>query len=376
MHDLVIQSGHVIDPANGLDGIADVGFNDSKVAAVGAGLEGRNILDASGKFVVPGLIDLHTHVYWGGTSIGVDPDTVAKSGAVATLVDAGTAGPANMAGFRRHVIETSRARVLPFINLSFPGIFAFSKRVMVGECADLRLLDARECVRVAREHADIVVGVKVRVGLVAGGQSGIAPLDIAIEVAEELDLPVMAHLDYPPPSRLDVVKRLRSGDILTHCFRPFPNAPATASGAVREECLEARSRGVIFDVGHGMGSFGFKTARAMLASDFVPDVISSDVHCLSIDGPAFDLLTTMSKFLCLGLPLTEVIACATRNPAAALGKPELGSFSPGTPGDASILELQSGHYEFKDSLDETVMGEQRLACAGLVLGGDVIDTAK
>src|SRR5262249_3830408 len=257
-------------------------------------------------------------------SLGVDAGEVARRSGTTTFVDAGSAGPGNFHGFRRHVIEPSALRILPYLNVSFPGIFAFSAAVMVGEAADLRLIDARECVRVIDANRDLIVGVKVRVGRGAGGASGVAPLDIALEVAEEVGLPVMAHLDNPPPSRLEVLSRLRHGDILTHCFRPFPNAPVTAAGRVREEVAEARRRGGVFDIGHGGGSFGFPTAEKMLEAGFPPDVISSDVHALSINGPAFDQLVTMSKFLMLGMGLGATIAAATAAPAAALGRTDLG----------------------------------------------------
>src|SRR5205807_7766703 len=143
---------------------------------------------------------------------------------------------------------------------------------------------------------------------------------MALEVAEEVGLPVMAHLDHPPPSRLEVLSRLRRGDVITPGFRPFPNAPVRADGAVREGVLEARRRGVVFDIGHGGGSFGFRTAEHMLEAGFLPDVISSDVHTLSIDGPAFDQLVTMSKFLVLGIGVGEVNAASTAAPAGAIGR--------------------------------------------------------
>jgi dihydroorotase len=299
----------------------------------------------------------------------VAAEPLARSGAVTTFVDAGSAGPGNFHGFRAHVIEPSPVRILPYLNLSYPGIYAFSQQVMVGESADLRLLDARECARVAEENRDLVLGIKVRVGRGTSNELGNMPLEMALEVAEEIGMPIMAHLDNPPPSRKDVLKLLRPGDILTHCFRPFPNAPATADGLVREEVLEARARGVIFDIGHGGGSFGFKTTRAMLANGFLPDVISSDVHILSINGPAFDLLTTMSKFLVLGLDLPTVIRLATHNAAAAIRKPELGTLKPGSVGDASILELRDGSFEYLDVIGEKVVGKQRLLAAGVVVGG-------
>jgi dihydroorotase len=260
-------------------------------------------------------------------------------------------------------------RIIPYLNISFPGIFAFSAGVMVGECADLRLLDPRECVRVIKSNRDLIAGVKVRVGRNAGGSSGAAPLDIALEVAEETGLPVMAHLDNPPPSRLEVLSRLRQGDILTHCFRPFPNAPVRGDGLIREEVLDARRRGVIFDIGHGGGSFGFRTAEAMLAAGFLPDVISSDVHTLSINGPAFDQLVTMSKFLCLGMELVDVIRASTAAPAAALGRADIGTLEIGATGDASVLELTEGDFDYRDVLGEVRSGRRRLEAKGLVVAG-------
>jgi dihydroorotase len=371
MADLILRGGRVIDPANGRDEIADIAFSDGKVAAIGPDLsrESAEIVDARGLIVAPGLIDLHTHVYWGGTSLGVDAADVARKSGTTTFVDAGSSGPGNFHGFRRHVIEPSPLRILPYLNVSFPGIFAFSPTVMVGEAADLRLIDPRECVRVINANRDLIVGVKVRVGRGAGGNSGIAPLDIALEVAEETGLPVMAHLDNPPPSRLEVVSRLRRGDVLTHCFRPFPNAPVRPDGRVREEVVEARRRGVVFDIGHGSGSFGFGTAEQMLEAGFPPDVISSDVHTLSINGPAYDQLVTMGKFLALGMDLAAVIGAATAAPAAVLGRADLGRLSVGAIGDASLLELVEGEFEYRDVLGETRRGRRQLAARGLVIAG-------
>jgi dihydroorotase len=372
MAELILTGGRIIDPANGRDEIADVAFADGKVAAVGRDLPraGAETIDARGKIVTPGLIDLHTHVYWGGTSLGVDAAEVARKSGTATFVDAGSSGPGNFHGFRRHVIEPSPVRIVPILNLSHAGIFAFSTTVMVGECADLRLLDPRDCVRVINANRDLIVGVKVRVGRTAGGNSGIAPLDMALEVAEEVGLPVMAHLDHPPPSRLEVVSRLRRGDILTHCFRPFPNAPAAPDGGVREEVAAARERGVVFDIGHGGGSFGFRTAEAMLAAGFLPDVISSDVHAMSINGPAFDQITTMSKLLSLGMGLGDVIRASTIAPANAIGRNDIGHFGVGAAGDASIVELAEGSFDYRDVLGETRQGRQRLTASGLVVNGE------
>jgi dihydroorotase len=166
-----------------------------------------------------------------------------------------------------------------------------------------------------------------------------------------------------------VVEKLRPGDVLTHCFRPFPNVPYGLNGRVRPEVREARERGVIFDVGHGQGSFAWKTARIMMGAGFPPDTISSDVHVLCIDGPAFDLVTTMSKFLPLGMPLNDIVAAATANPARALNRPELGTLKPGSAGDASVLEMRRGAFELADVLGEVVTVEERLFAAGTVVGG-------
>src|SRR5258708_6822053 len=219
-YDLMLSGGRVIDPGQNLDAKVDVAFAEGRVAAVGPNLardQAKSVRDVSGRIVTPGLIDLHTHVYWGGTSLGVDPMMLARRSAVATLVDAGSAGPA-------------------------------------------------------------------------------------------------------------------------HCFRPFPNAPVHGDGRMRDEVLAARDRGVVFDIGHGQGSLGFRTARAALAAGFEPDVISSDVHQLSLGGPAFDLLVTMSKFLSLGMSLNTVVRCTTPPAATALRRPDLASLKPGAPADASVLE--------------------------------------
>jgi dihydroorotase len=182
-------------------------------------------------------------------------------------------------------------------------------------------------------------------------------------------MPLMAHIDHPPPSYEEVLARLRGGDILTHAFRPFPNAPVTMQGTVKKAVLEARKRGVLFDIGHGKGSFAFRTARAMLANGFLPDTISSDVHALCINGPAFDQVTTMSKFLCLGMPLAQVIAASTLNAAIALRRPELGSFKPASAGDATILSVSEGSFDYVDVVGEHLTGQRKIVAEGVVIAG-------
>ena len=366
--DLVLRGGRVIDPSQGIDAVTDVGFRDGRAAGLGTDLEGETVRDVAGLIVTPELIDLHTHVYWGGTSLGVDPLVLARGGCT-TLVDTGSAGPGNFPGFLEHVIRPSPVRIIALLNVSFAGIYGFSKRVMVGESGDLRLMAPIDAVEIARSNPGTIGGIKVRVGFNASQNSGTVPLDIALKVAEEAGLPLMAHIDVPPPTLEEVLVRLRPGDILTHSFRPFPNNPTTPDGGVRPAVIEARKRGVIFDIGHGMGSFAFKTAKAMLANDFLPDCISSDVHALCIDGPAFDLLTTMSKFLCLGLPLAETVKAATEAPAKALRRGDLGTLKPGAAGDASVLELVSGDFAYVNSTGERLAGRTRLRARGVVMNG-------
>ncbi len=369
LHDLVLTGGRVIDPAQGIDRVTDVAFQAGRVVAVGPGLAGRQVQDCRGLIVTPGLIDLHTHVYWGGTSLGVEVDAYARQSAVTTAVDTGSAGPGNFAGFRAHVIERARARVLAYLHVSFAGIYAFSPTIMVGESQDMRLMAAREAVAVARANPDLVIGIKVRVGRNASGAAGIQPLDVALDVADATGLPLMVHIDEPPPTYADVVGRLRGGDVLTHCFRPFPNAPCHADGRVRDAVLAARARGVLFDIGHGMGSFSWDTARKMVAAGFWPDTISSDVHAMCIEGPAWDLLRTMTKFLALGLPLPEVVARATVNAAHALRRPDLGSFAPGAVGDASVIALDDRPIDLEDVRGEVVRHSHRLTPRAMVICG-------
>ena len=370
--DLILRGGRVVDPSQKLDAVTDVAFADGRVALIGNALKaerGTEVRDVSGYIVTPGLIDLHTHVYWGGTSIGIDAEEFCRTSGVTTAVDTGSAGPGNFAGFRRHVIEPSQVRILAYLHVSHAGIYAYSHRVMVGESEEIRLMNPIDAAEVAEANRDLIVGIKVRVGRNSSGTSGIVPLEIALEVADAVGMPLMAHIDHPPPSYEEVVSRLRPGDVLTHAFRPFPNSPATAQGTVKKVVLEARERGVLFDIGHGKGSFAFKTARAMLANGFYPDTISSDVHILCINGPAFDQVTTMSKFLCMGMSLPDVVAASTVNAAMALRRPELGSLKPGSVGDATMISIKEGRFDYVDVVGEHLIGERKIVSEGVVIGG-------
>ena len=313
-HDLLLRNGRVVDPGAGRDEVTDVAFTAGKVAAIGPGLQAHTERDVTGCIVMPGNIDFHAHVYWGGTSISIDGDALARRCGTTTWLDVGSAGPGNFAGFRKHVMEVSQTRILAYLHVSHAGIYAFSHSVMVGESQDMRLMDPETCASVALANKDLIRGVKVRVGANTSGANGIAPLFHALEAADRAGLPVMCHIDRPPPRYTDVLRELRPGDTLTHCFKPFPNAPCRADGSIKEACWEARERGVIFDIAHGKGSFDFTVAEAMLAGGFLPDIISSDVHVLCIDGPAFDNMETMSKFLHLGMTLPDIVRAPSPRP--------------------------------------------------------------
>ncbi len=377
-YDLILKGGRVLDPAQSLDEVADVAFASGKVAAVGAGLSspGAEVRDVSSKIVTPGFIDLHTHVYWGGTSLGVDAGQIARRSGVTTFVDAGSAGPGNYKGFLKHVIEPSEPRILAYLHVSFAGIFAFSRNIMVGESGDMRLMSPRDAVDVARANPETIIGIKVRVGRFASGDSGIAPLEIALQVAEETGLPLMAHIDEPPPTYEEVIARLRAGDVLTHCFRPFPNSPVTHDGRPRPGVVAARERGVLFDIGHGMGSFSFDVARAMLAAGFAPNTISSDIHDLNLDGPVIDQAVTLSKFLALGMPLPDVIRATTSSPAAIIGRHDLGTFRPGSAGDATIFSLEQGRFALTDSTGQVLVADKQIEVASVVMHGRYGDTQR
>ena len=366
----VLRGGRVIDPANGVDRVADLVLGKDEILGLDVPEpDGAQVIDCQGSIVTPGMIDLHVHVYWGGTSLGVKPEDFADKSACTTLVDAGSAGPGNFTGFREHVIERSRVRILAYLHVSFAGIYGFGGRIMVGESHDMRLMAAREAAAVATAHPGVIIGIKVRIGAHASGPSGIAPLDVAQDVADRTGLPLMVHIDEPPPSYSDVVARLRKGDVLTHCFRPFPNAPCHGDGRVRDAVLAARERGVIFDIAHGMGSFSWDSARKMDAAGFRPDVISSDIHAFCINGPAHDNLNVMTKFLALGWSVKDVIAAASIAPAKVLSRPDLGHLGNTAQPEASVIRQTPGSVDLADVMGEVVNYDSMLTPVGTVSGG-------
>jgi dihydroorotase len=374
--DLLLTGGRVIDPRHAVDAVCDVAIHAGRIAAVAPSLDraaAGAVRDVSGLIVAPGLIDIHTHVYHKATSYGVDPGPLAQRSALATLVDAGSAGAGNFDGLRDFVIGASRTRILAYLNISFAGIFAFDRGMMVGEAAIRTLLSVDRCVATAEANRDLVVGVKVRIGGGVSGEIGLEALDRAVDAAGRLDLPLMTHIGRPPPAYPEILARLRPGDILTHCFRPAPNAPVDDTGRILPALVAARERGVLFDIGHGMGAFGFDSAEAALACGFAPDMISSDAHVLSIDGPAFDLLHTMSKLVHCGVTPAQAIRMTTEAPARALRRPDLGHLGVGSIADISLLKLAPARFPFVDAAGASRTGALLWRCAGTYLAGEPVE---
>ena len=383
-YDLVLKGGTVIDPVQGIHRKLDVALKDGKIAALSERMEAEaaSVVDVSGRLVVAGLIDLHTHVYWGGTSLGVQPEKILKRSGVTTWVDAGSAGAGNFTGFYEFVIKNSAVRIVPFLNIAFAGVFGFMPNrsgetpvTVVGELCDTRLAHREAAVHTARKYSDIIAGMKIRAGIDNScGYPGLEPVLTAKKAAEEIAKPLMVHVGYPPPTTGELLSVLSAGDILTHCFRDEPNSLLDDQGQILAELSPARQRGVLLDLGHGAGSFSFETARIMLDQGIEPDVISSDLHAFSINGPAYDLPTTMSKMLNLGMPLDRIIQAVTLNPAKAVGyENELGSLKIGTTGDITILELEQGEFEFQDCFGNELTGEKKLVPVITIKDGEILN---
>ncbi|MDA4847819.1 amidohydrolase/deacetylase family metallohydrolase [Hoeflea poritis] len=367
---ILISGGEIFADGNGKGSRGDVLIRDGVVAQISTGdmPAADEVIDASGCVVVPALTDIHAHVYWGATSLGVRPEIAAHRSGTATFVDAGSAGAANILGFKEFIQHPSPYNILAYLNISYPGIYGFSSRLMVGEGENPKLLNVEACVKAVREFADIIVGVKVRAGRLAAGDNGTEALRLGLEAAEQAGLPLMCHVDLDPPHIVDILNSLRPGDIVTHCCRPEPNAPVD-DGRVRDAAWKAKERGVLFDIGHGMGGFSFATCRTMVEAGFVPDLVSSDIHCMSVDGPAYDALTTMNKLLALGVEFGAALAATTSRPAQIIGRPELGRIAVGDVANIAVLVRDGGRFPMVDVTGEEVTFSQALSCRHLISRG-------
>lgn len=370
MYDLLIQNSTVIDPAQKIHARKDVAFAHGRVAEIGDHLpsQAREVIDGSGEILTPGWIDLHVHVFDGVSYLGIAPDPNCIAKGVTTAVDAGTAGADTFPGFRKYVIEVSDTRLYAQLNISSQGMLSTS----MGELEDIRWASVAKALQTIEANRDVILGVKVRLtrGAIVSEASGLRPLHLAREAADAAGLPIMVHpQDAWTDSIDDILAVMAKRDIMTHCFHGSNHGILDEQGHIRAAVWDAVARGVIFDVGHGAGSFNWDIVETALAQGFTPQTISSDLHALNVNGPVYDLATTASKFLHLGLPLDDVIAKVTSIPAAAILKEDLGTLKVGAWGDATLLDVEHGAFAFFDSHRQQRTGTQRLVPVTVIKNG-------
>ena len=370
-YELVIANGEVLDPAQGLRGKRDIGIKYGQIAAVAPSIPAdRSVqrIDAAGKLVTPGLIDLHTHLC-PHLGIGLPADELVPITAVTTAVSAGDAGAYTFGNFRHGVVPQSRTRLYGFVHIASIGL---AGGLAPGEMLNIDYANVDACAKVVAENADLALGVKVRITDSVVGQNGLEPLRRAIKAAEQAgkSFRVMCHIGAAPGSLSDLLDLLRPGDILTHAYSGAGNN-IVQNGALLPAAKAAKQRGVVIDVGHGGGSFDYTVCEPAMAQGFAPDTISSDIHAVSINTPGYPTLPwVMSKFLGLGMPLEDVVAKATVEPARIIGRvPGLGTLQVGAPADVAIFDLVDGPVEFVDTRNNKRSGTRKLVPVLTVRGG-------
>ncbi|MDG1893839.1 MAG: amidohydrolase/deacetylase family metallohydrolase [Fuerstiella sp.] len=371
-YDILIRGGEVVDPSQQLRGVRDVAVLDGRIAAVEEHITGEavNTIDAQGQIVVPGLIDLHVHVYT-HSPFGLDADPLCPAGGVTTMLDAGTAGSFNFDAFRRDNIDRAKTQIFSLVNLSCIGLIGAS----LGELLDRRYADPDGVVQTIRNHPDVAVGVKIRVGkhIIGDGQQGWDNLRDAIRAAREAGVWLMVHIGECPMSIPQLVNELSAGDCITHCFKGGSTRITDDSNRIDEDVRAAAERGVIFDVGHGYGSFQWEVVEAALEQEFLPTTISTDLHTQNIHGPVYDMPTTMSKFLMLGVPIEKVIEMSTTRPAEILNRSDdIGTLRLGSVADIAVLERHAGQFQFTDSYRQHRVGDELLTAAATIRRGEIV----
>ncbi|HEY7063284.1 MAG TPA: amidohydrolase/deacetylase family metallohydrolase [Chloroflexota bacterium] len=373
---LLLRGGHVIDPAQDFDRPADVRVRDGRIEAVGPSLaaDGATVLDVGGCLVLPGLIDGHVHCFR-GMNHSLGPDVMGVSRGVTTVVDAGSASHSSFPVFKEHVIAQATTRVLAYVHLSSLG-------AVVGpdyaKLADPRLIDPEGIAEVASKYAADVVGIKIHATSSCMGPLGVEPLRRGRVLADELGLRTMVHIgeswgDLPEHPADEVVEFLRPGDVLTHAYTAQRGNLLDANGRLYPAVRAARERGVRFDIGHGSSNLNFDVARRLLDMDFAPDTVSTDGSHRNLYRLVHDLPTVMSKLLMLGLPLRDLVAMATSEAAAVIGRSdELGSLAPGHVADVSVLRLEEHEWTALDSQGQRCPASQRLVPVLTVRAGEVI----
>ena len=377
--DLVIKGGDVLDPSQSLRGRGDIGIRFGVIEALEADIpaeRAQRVLDASGKLVTPGLVDLHTHVYPYGSAIGIPADELVAYQCTTTCVSAGDAGANNFAAFRRYVAAQTRTRVYAFVHIANIGLAGFP----VAELYNIDFAQTDVAARAIAENADMVLGAKVRMSENVIAKHGLEPLKRAIAACEGAGTggKVMCHIGgvETPELMSQILDTLRAGDILTHAYSGAPNIAGAFTNIVQDgkllpAALAAKQRGVIFDVGHGGGSFDYTVAEVAIPGGCGPDTISSDIHAVSGNTPGMPYLPwVMSKFMGLGFTLEQVVAMATINPAKIINRaPKLGTLQVGAPGDVSIMEVVEGPVSFVDTRNNKREGKVYLKPVQTVTAG-------
>ena len=376
---LLLKGGHVIDPKNGIDEIRDVAIAGATVAAVERDINpalAAKVVDVAGHYVTPGILDIHVHVYHTRAPEG-DPEGLSvladghsfRSG-VTTMVDTGTAGARHLRHFKHTVIDRAKTRIFAYVNIVDQG--------MTGDFEqDPRTFDPELAASAVLAYSDICVGIKTAHYWTHNPYDELhtpwAAVDQAVKASEMCGKPVMVDF-WPRPERPYpdlILKKLRPGDIHTHVFaQQFPIIDD--NGRVYPYMFEAQRRGIIFDLGHGAGSFWFRNGARAIAGGFVPDSISTDLHTHSMNGPMGDMQTTMSKVLNMGVSLQDVIKLSTINPANEIGHPELGHLSPGACADVAVFALRTGKFGFVDCGRAKITGDKKLECALTVRDGAIV----
>lgn len=348
-YDLLVKGGEVLDPGQGLRGAKDVAVSGDTIAAISEGIprdQAKEIIDATGRLVTPGLIDLHTHIYWGISPTRLDPDVQAAKGAVCTQVDAGSADAGSFPGFRRFIIDTASSRVFSLLDIAPRHRTRWD---LTRDPSNLIQSNRLRTELTIEENRDVILGLKAYAGWNVAGPATVPNLDFAREVADRRGVPIMVHISVNPPTIEWVVSRLKEGDVLTHCCTGHGQCVLDMNGRLRPEVKDARERGVLLDVGHGAGSFDWRVAQLLVDMDEAPDIISTDLHGGCVNGPTYNLATTLNKFLCLGLSLEGVLLRVTTNPGKFIGRLEgIGALKVGGVADISILDYVDGRFELFD----------------------------
>jgi len=373
-YDLLLKGGHVIDPRNNIDAVRDVAISAGKIAAVAADIApstAKKTIDMRGLYVTPGLVDIHVHVFnttgvkdaWAGDN-SVSPDSYSFRTGVTTMADAGSSGWRNFETFRHTVIDRAQTRVFAFINIAGLGMMT---NIVEQATSDMK---PEEVAALAKKHKDVVVGVKTAHYEAPDWTA----VDRALEAGRLANVPIMVDFGWfrkERPYWQLVTEKLRAGDISTHFFRgPVPIVDA--NGKLYKYLQQARDRGVKFDVGHGGGSFVWRNAFPAVSQGFYPDSISTDLHTGSMNGPMFDMPTTMSKMLAAGMPLKEVVLRSTWNPAQQIRHPELGHLSTNAVADIAVWRVREGSFGYSDPDGGKVVGKQRLECEMTLKDGRVL----